>query len=54
MFECSMQRLLLSTKNNIQIPFLKLSEKQYYTASVPILDSSEKQWLILITRHLSW
>ena len=34
MFECSMQRLLLSTRNDIQIPFLKLSEKQYYTAGV--------------------
>ena len=34
MFECSMQRFLLSTRNDIQIPFLKLSEKQYCTAGV--------------------
>ena len=26
--------LAMSTRNDIQIPFLKLSEKQYYTAGV--------------------
>ena len=31
MFACSMQHLLLLTRDDIQIPFLKLSEKQYYT-----------------------
>ena len=39
-FECSMPCLLLSTRNDIQIPFLKPSEKECKTNTAGVYQSS--------------